>query len=153
MKKHLVVFLAFVFLNFSASASHFMGGEITWKCLKGGPNVGQYIFQMKVYRDCDGITFPQSSQTLDHHNYPALGNMTPILMNFISVNDISSTVKEIVNNINKGKGTISKLIYEDQLAALEKDSKKAYAFVEHIWMALGFAIIFSLIWHFGPYDY
>ncbi len=91
MKKYLVVFLTFFLFNFSASASHFMGGEITWKCLKGGPNVGQYIFQMKVYRDCNGITFSQVSQTLDHHNYPALGNTTPILLNFISVNDISPT--------------------------------------------------------------
>ena len=44
-------------------------------------------------------------------------------------------------------------IKDNEPLPLEKDSKKAYAFVEHIWMALGFAIIFSLIWHFGPYDY
>ena len=34
--------------------------------------------QMKVYRDCDGITFSQTSQTLNAHNYPSLGNQTPI---------------------------------------------------------------------------
>ena len=66
-----------------------MGGEITWECIKAGPDVGKYIFQMKVYRDCNGITFSQTSQTLDAHNYPALGSQTPILLNFISITDIS----------------------------------------------------------------
>jgi gliding motility-associated-like protein len=66
-----------------------MGGEITWKCLKGGPDIGKYIFEMKVYRDCSGISFSQVSETVTHHNYPALGGTTPILMNFISVSDIS----------------------------------------------------------------
>ena len=66
-----------------------MGGEITWECIKSGPDIGKYIFQMKVYRDCNGITFSQTSQTLNAHNYPALGQQTPILLNFISITDIS----------------------------------------------------------------
>ena len=41
-----------------------MGGEITWQCLKSGPNVGQYVFTLKVYRDCNGITVSTISQTL-----------------------------------------------------------------------------------------
>ena len=71
--KKIVVSLIFIFSSLLSFSSHFMGGEITWKCIKGGPNIGQYIFEMKVYRDCDGITFSQTSQTLTHHNYPALG--------------------------------------------------------------------------------
>ena len=49
-----------------------MGGEITWECIKDptSPDYGRYIFEMKVYRDCSGITFSQISQTLTHHNYP-----------------------------------------------------------------------------------
>ena len=33
-----------------------MGGEITWLCIKDptDPDVGKYIFTMKLYRDCDG---------------------------------------------------------------------------------------------------
>jgi hypothetical protein len=34
-------------------ASHFMGGEITWECLTNG----NYRFIMKVYRECNGITY------------------------------------------------------------------------------------------------
>ena len=45
---------------------------------------------MKVYRDCSGTTFSQTSQTLDHHNYPASGSTSPILLNFISVTDLST---------------------------------------------------------------
>ena len=89
MRRIILSCLVFLFSVSNISASHFMGGEITWTCIKGGPNVGQYIFEMKVYRDCNGITFSQTSQTLTHHNYPALGTTTPMLLNFISITDIS----------------------------------------------------------------
>jgi gliding motility-associated-like protein len=49
------VFLFFSLLSlfsFRLSASHLMGGEITWDCQGGGT----YIFTMKLYRDCNGIT-------------------------------------------------------------------------------------------------
>ena len=69
---------------FNVNASHFLGGEITWECIQSGPDIGKYIFQMKVYRDCSGTTFSQTSQTLDHHNYPSAGLTSPILLNFIS---------------------------------------------------------------------
>ena len=77
--------LLFVFCSYSSFSTHFMGGEITWTCIKGGPDIGKYIFQMKVYRDCNGTTFSETSQTLDHHNYPSVGTTSPILLNFISV--------------------------------------------------------------------
>jgi len=89
--KKVFLSLMLMFVSYFSFSSHFMGGEITWKCLKGGPNIGQYVFEMKVYRDCDGITFSQTAQTLTQHNYPALGQTSPILLNFISINDISPT--------------------------------------------------------------
>ena len=51
---------------FTANATHMMGGEITWKCIKDplDPDVGKYIFTMKMYRDCDGATLPSSAQTI-----------------------------------------------------------------------------------------
>jgi len=89
--KKIFISLILVLCSYFSFSSHFMGGEITWKCLKTGPNIGQYIFEMKVYRDCSGITFSQTAQTVTHHNYPAVGQSTPILMNFISVVNISPT--------------------------------------------------------------
>ena len=81
--------VVFCLISFSGSSTHFMGGEITWTCLKAGPNAGQYIFRMKVYRDCGGTTFSQTAQTLTAHNYPLPGSTTPILLNFVSITDIS----------------------------------------------------------------
>ena len=45
------LFLAALFMGgFSLEATHIMGGEITWSCTPSG----QYIFKMKLYRDCQG---------------------------------------------------------------------------------------------------
>ena len=50
--KHLLFLLAaLVTMGSKVEASHLMGGEITWECQ---PN-GQYIFTLRVYRDCNGI--------------------------------------------------------------------------------------------------
>ena len=54
--KKILIFLFILGISFQVKASHLMGGEITWECLKSGPNVGQYIFTLKIYRDCSGIT-------------------------------------------------------------------------------------------------
>jgi len=82
--KKIIIGLFFIFSSFLSFGTHFMGGEITWKCLKGGPDIGKYVFQMKVYRDCSGAIFSAVSETVTHHNYPAVGSTSPILMNFIS---------------------------------------------------------------------
>jgi len=36
---------------YTTNATHLMGGEITWKCIKYGSNSEMYIFQVKVCRD------------------------------------------------------------------------------------------------------
>lgn len=41
-------------------ASHLMGGEVLWECVKTGPNTGRFIFTVKLYRDCNGIPGPNS---------------------------------------------------------------------------------------------
>ena len=57
MKKiiRLTVLFNLVF-SLSGFASHLKGGEITWDCLGSG----QYIFYLKIYRDCNGIPFGSS---------------------------------------------------------------------------------------------
>ena len=48
MKK--IVFLLFIFVaSINVKATHLMGGEITWECIKIGPDAGKYIFNVKVY--------------------------------------------------------------------------------------------------------
>lgn len=63
------------------SASHLMGGEITWTC----QGSGQYVFQMKLYRDCNGVQGPPTT-TLSVYNNPSL---LSIPLNLVSQIDIS----------------------------------------------------------------
>ncbi len=61
-----------------SQASHYMGGEITWECIPiGQPNAGKFIFTMKVYRECGGITFGNSY--ILNSNSPA-GSITMTLI-------------------------------------------------------------------------
>lgn len=62
-----------------------MGGEITWECL----NNGQFIFTLKVYRDCNGIAFATTNHALEVHNYPTAGVTSQIQLDFFSVTDIT----------------------------------------------------------------
>ena len=86
--KKIVGLILLVFLSFGVHASHIMGGEITWECIKDplDPDVGKYIFTMKLYRDCDGISLPTTNQTLNVWNHPTV---TTISLQFISNTDIS----------------------------------------------------------------
>lgn len=60
-------------------ASHGMGGEITWRCLGNG----EFIFQMKFYRDCNGIPGPSSVSLSTNHPAGAIP-LTKIQQNDIS---------------------------------------------------------------------
>ena len=73
------VFSLLLFVH--AEASHLMGGEITWEC----QGSGQFVFTMKVYRDCNGIPGP-TGVSLAVWNHPTL---TSIPMNDVSQTDIS----------------------------------------------------------------
>ena len=65
--KKLILLVVLFFTFFIAEATHIMGGEITWECIKdpANPDVGMYIFKMKIYRDCDGTSLSTFSQTLN----------------------------------------------------------------------------------------
>jgi hypothetical protein len=78
----LFLILGFFFLGpVDVSASHYMGGEITWQCTPQG----NFKFIMKVYRECAGINYP-ASVTLQTN---ATGVTGGISMSRIAVNDIS----------------------------------------------------------------
>lgn len=84
-RKQLITLLLLSFSAFSVYASHIMGGEITWECQGNG----QYIFQMKIYKDCNGL-FPLQGNNadfyLDVYGHPSV---TQIPMNFVDSIDIS----------------------------------------------------------------
>tara|TARA_B110000263_G_scaffold110800_2_gene96879 strand:+ start:9086 stop:12514 length:3429 start_codon:yes stop_codon:yes gene_type:complete len=70
--KRLVFSFVLLMFSFNSFSSHLMGGEITWKCIKSGPDIGKYIFTMKVYRDCSGITVSTLTQTIQVWNHPSV---------------------------------------------------------------------------------
>ena len=47
--KKIILLLALFFVTNQSNATHLMGGEITWDCIKTGPNAGFYVFTVKIY--------------------------------------------------------------------------------------------------------
>ena len=99
MKKILLLVLI-AFFSFTSSASHLMGGEITWKCIKSGSDVGMYEFTLKVYRDCSGISLGTFSQTISVWGHPTITSFTA---DFVLQQDVSPTC----NPVNSGNPSLS----------------------------------------------
>ncbi len=55
----------FMFSNHT-SATHLVGADISWKCLSNG----QYQFHLTVYRDCSGIPWSFSDETIQIDGFP-----------------------------------------------------------------------------------
>ena len=73
MMKKVFLVVTIALISFApAKASHLMGGEITWVCIKTGGNSGLYVFTLKVYRDCNGIAISGVTQTITVHNHPII---------------------------------------------------------------------------------
>jgi len=126
MRKLLTILLMlFVFVNHS-SASHLMGGEITWKCIKSGSDVGKYIFTVKVYRDCQGIPI-DTNMSLEVFNVPGL---LSIPLSYVGATDLSPACDAIdgpnspfsCNGTNisagNGNGAVEEHIYQSEAIAI-----------------------------------
>lgn len=103
--------LFFIAISLAAAlqlrASHLMGGEITWTCQGNG----QFVFHMKLYRDCNGSAGPTSA-TLDVFNCPTL---TTIAMNLVSQTDISPQCNSLGPQITCASptvGAVEEFIYQ-----------------------------------------
>ncbi|MBT8195883.1 MAG: hypothetical protein KJO64_05620, partial [Bacteroidia bacterium] len=106
MKLKLILFFLFGLLCFSpqtSEASHGMGGEITWRCQ---PN-GQFVFQMKFYRDCNGINCPSGPLNMSVTNHPTVSSIQ--LTNTVN-NDISPAGCSTC--LGQGPGTVQECIFE-----------------------------------------
>lgn len=65
-----------------------MGGEITWLC----DGSGDYIFTLKIHRDCNGPPVGTSGQTIRVWGHPTV---TQIPVNFSVKNEVSPICKEV----------------------------------------------------------
>ncbi|CAN5322192.1 hypothetical protein BH09BAC5_BH09BAC5_06750 [soil metagenome] len=105
-----ILFIIFLLAGIKdASASHLMGGEITWTCQGNG----QFVFHMKLFRDCNGATGPPSA-ILDVFNHPTL---TQIAMNLISQTDISPQCNALgpqitCANPQNSPGAVEEFVYQ-----------------------------------------
>ena len=102
----LLLLFLFLLSGGGASASHLMGGEITWLCQGNG----SYIFQMKVYRDCNGVPFNFTGVVIRVHNHPSV---TEIPVSLFSQTDISpqcNGVGPTINCQNPADGAVQEFI-------------------------------------------
>ena len=123
--KRTILLLLISILSLNLSATHIMGGEITWVCIKDplDPDVGKYIFKMKVYRDCDGTTLSTFSQTIEVWDGGA-NPISNITLNWEETNDISPSGDAVNSgyacldcNTNP-VGAVEEYIYESDPIAL-----------------------------------
>ena len=87
MLRRLAICFLFAIAANSLFATHWMGGEITWECQGGG----DYIFKLKIYRDCNGVAGPSTAQ-LSVWNHPSI---TAIPLNIVSQTDISPLCTQV----------------------------------------------------------
>ena len=114
MKKLFFLFLFLSVAKFSFS-THLMGGEITWKCIKSGTDIGKYNFNMKVYRDCSGTTVGTFTQDIQVWNHPTV---TSIPVEFVLSQDVSppcdpmNSSNAILSCANGDPGSVEEYIFE-----------------------------------------
>jgi hypothetical protein len=93
MKKLISVLILLAFTLNTVKATHLMGGEITWECIKSGADAGKYIFNVKIYRDCQGVPLSNlNNKELVVHNHPSLSS---IALNYMGSTDISPSCNTI----------------------------------------------------------
>ncbi|HZH87456.1 MAG TPA: gliding motility-associated C-terminal domain-containing protein [Brumimicrobium sp.] len=101
MRKIFNILLLISLLGFipkQANATHGMGGEITWSCLGNG----DYIFELKFYRDCNGFEVNTNFESIDVWGHPTL---TSVRVDFVSRIDISPSCTAASGNLPFQCGT------------------------------------------------
>ncbi|MDG2153492.1 MAG: hypothetical protein P8K10_06120 [Crocinitomicaceae bacterium] len=113
--KKFAFFLIMIFTSNMVSASHVMGGELTWRCGAGGV----YTFELVFYRDCNGAEVNVVSETIRVWNHPSISEIT---LDFVSRADISPSCTEVVGSPpmlecgigsagGNGSGAIEQVVY------------------------------------------
>jgi len=123
MKNILAVLLILFVFTTKSSATHLMGGEVTWECIKSGPNEGFYVFHVRIYRDCQGVALSSlTNKELIVHNHPILSS---IPLNYMGSTDISPSCNILngpnlpfscgganIGNAGNGNGAVEEHVFE-----------------------------------------
>jgi hypothetical protein len=121
MRTFLLIAIFSIGMGLNASASHVMGGEITWEYQNGN-----YVFTLVFYRDCNGAEVNTVSETIKVWNHPTL---TSITLPFISRTDISPFCTQVSGGPaplscgigasgGNGIGAIEKIVYRSTPLAI-----------------------------------
>ncbi len=112
----LVFLVTLICTSYQTKASHYLGGELTWKCTTGG----RYIFTLKLYRDCRGVGFPRViGSSTENINFTggasfnltlrSITDLTPSCGNAaIAIPDCNPA-----NNNNTKRGAVEEFIYDN----------------------------------------
>lgn len=106
-----IVMTFFVLFSIEVKADHLVGGELTWACL----GTGEYIFQVKVYQDCNQFQPPPTSMQIKVWNNP---NLSIIPLTNVGSNDFSLVCTEVSGGnpqydcATPGTGSVSEYILQ-----------------------------------------
>ncbi|MEZ4939081.1 MAG: hypothetical protein R2799_15945, partial [Crocinitomicaceae bacterium] len=114
-----ILFMLFSYVSFG---SHYMGGEITWECQGNG----QYIFQLVIYRDCNGQDITDPLQIIEVWDHPTV---TEIQCFFAYSEDLSPPCTQVSggpiqlecgtgSSGGNGAGAIERFVYISQPVTL-----------------------------------
>jgi gliding motility-associated-like protein len=119
--KIILLGLTILLTNPQLHASHLVGAEITWDCLGNG----DYVFELTIYRDCNGFDVSTNTQTIEVWGHPTVSD---IPVDFIERTDLSPlcTPAGGANMLDCGTGTgsgtgpgaIEKVIYRSNPVTL-----------------------------------
>ncbi|HRE97112.1 MAG TPA: gliding motility-associated C-terminal domain-containing protein [Flavobacteriales bacterium] len=70
------------------NSTHLLGGDITWTC----DGTGNYVFQLRIFRDCSGPSISIAGQSLRVWNHPSI---TQIPLIFVSQSDNSPVCTQV----------------------------------------------------------
>lgn len=112
---YIVLILITGLIPFLSRSTHIMGGEITWTCQGNG----SYIFELVVYRDCNGFDVSTGVETIDVWNHPSVNS---IGVSFVQREDLSPSCTQVGGgplpfscgsgpNAGNGSGALEKITY------------------------------------------
>lgn len=98
-----------------AFATHILGGELSWTCQGNGA----YVFELILYRDCNGFDVTVGSETIAVWNHSSISQIS---VNFISRVDISPYCQQVAgspvpficgsgSNGGNGTGAVEQVLY------------------------------------------
>ncbi len=96
-------------------ATHIIGGELSWECQGNG----SYIFDLVLYRDCNGFDVTIGGEMIEVWNHPTINQ---IQVNFLSRIDISPYCQQVASspptfacgtgsNGGNGTGAVERVLY------------------------------------------